>query len=130
MCGDLYRRYPAFRAELDRLAAAARDLPRPLLSYLYPDQDSPEAAAALTATEVCQPAVAALGLALSRFAGTLGVTPDLLVGHSLGEFAAAAAGGVITDDAACVRFVAERGRLIADSPGERGTMAAVAAGAA
>ena len=129
MCADLYRRFPAFRAQLDRLAAAV-PLRRPLLSYLYPEADSPEAAAALTATEVCQPAVAALGLALCRFVESLGVTPELVIGHSLGEFAAAAAGGLITDDAAAVLFVAERGRIIAASAGEPGVMTAVAADAA
>jgi 8-amino-7-oxononanoate synthase len=128
MGADLYRRFPAFRAELDRLAAAA-ELPRPLLSYLYPETESPEATAALTATEVCQPAVAALGLALGRFVESLGVIPDLTVGHSLGEFAAAASGGLIGDEA-CVRLVAERGRIIAASTGEPGTMTAVAADAA
>jgi 8-amino-7-oxononanoate synthase len=128
MCADLYQRFPAFRAQLDRLAGAVA-LPRPLLSYLYPEADSPEAAAALTATEVCQPAVAALGLAVCRFVEALGVVPDLTIGHSLGEFAAAAGGGLVADDAACVRFVAERGRIIAASTGEPGTMAAAAADA-
>jgi 8-amino-7-oxononanoate synthase len=130
MCADLYRRFPVFRAELDRLTAAAEGLPRPLASYLYPEGETAEAIAALTATEVCQPAVAAVALALARFVGQLGVTPDLVVGHSLGEFAAAAAGGLITDDAACVRFVAERGQIIAASTGEPGAMTAVAAGPA
>src|SRR5205814_5506272 len=105
--------------------------PRWARDPLIPGPETPEAAAALTATEVCQPAVAALGLALARFVRGLGLAPDVLVGHSLGELAAAAAGGVIADDEACIRFVAERGRLIAEgSDGEPGTMSAVAADAA
>src|SRR6185436_9055530 len=38
MCLDLYGRFSRFKAELDRLAGAAT-LPRPLLSYLYPERD-------------------------------------------------------------------------------------------
>ncbi len=129
LCGDLYRRFPAFRAELDSLAAAASDLPRPLLSYLYPDHDGAEARAALTATEVCQPAVAAVSLALARFVGAMGVLPHVVAGHSLGEFTAAAAVGVL-DELACVRLVGQRGQLIATLLGDgprRGTMTAVSA---
>ncbi len=127
LCRDLYERFPAFRVELDRLAAAA-NLDEPLLSYLYPEHETPEAAAKLTATEVCQPAVAAVSLALARFAQGLGLAPDAVAGHSLGEFVAAAAAGLIAEDTACVRFLTERGRLIAElTAPDPGAMAAVAA---
>lgn len=130
LCRDLYQRFPAFRAELDRLAAAVDQLERPLLAYLYPnptDGSQADATAALTATQVCQPAVAAVSLALARFVRGLGVEPEMVLGHSLGEFSAAAAAGLIADDAACVRFVATRGRQIADATtGEPGAMSAAA----
>ena len=133
-CADLYERFPSFRASLDRLASMLTDvLDRPLLDYLYPGRvggyDAAEAMTALTRTDVCQPAVAAVSLALHAFALQLGVRPTLTIGHSLGEFAAAAAGGVFSDDAA-VRFVAERGRIMLTAAPEGGAMIAVASGRA
>ncbi|HRI53022.1 MAG TPA: type I polyketide synthase, partial [Pseudomonadota bacterium] len=130
----LYRRLPRFAARLEALAAAAdAALEQPLLHRLYPPGraeagfDRAAATAALTRTEVAQPAIAALALALSELAGELGLRPALLLGHSLGEFAAAAAAGVL-DPAAAVRFVAERGAVMARLPlTDPGTMAAVAA---
>lgn len=130
----LYRRLPRFAARLEALAAAAdAALEQPLLHRLYPPGraeagfDRAAAAAALTRTEVAQPAIAALALALSELAAELGLRPALLLGHSLGEFAAAAAAGVLTP-AAAVRFVAERGSIMAGLPlADPGAMAAVAA---
>jgi 8-amino-7-oxononanoate synthase len=129
----LYDRYPQFRAALDELAAGLDGvLDRPLLSYLYPKKngapfDVDALTRALTATEVCQPAMAALGLAMWRFAEDLGVHAHAFTGHSLGELAALAAGGMLAPREA-VRFVARRGRVMADVPlVDRGTMAAVQA---
>ncbi len=80
---------------------------------------------ALTATEVCQPAMAALGLAMYEFAESLGIEPVVTIGHSLGEFAALAAAGALSSRDA-VRFVARRGRIMADVPlVDRGAMSAV-----
>ncbi len=133
MCADLFARFPFFKQELERLTAAAAGLPRPLLSYLYPalEVKPADALADLTATEVCQPAVAAVALTLAKFVRHLGLRPEWAAGHSLGEFAAAADAGVIADDAAAVSFVADRGRLIAGLPlKEPGAMTAVAGDAA
>ena len=125
---ELADRYPTFAAHLDRLSAAAEEIVgAPIRDLLYPATEDDEALARLTATEVCQPAMAAIGLALAAFLRELGVEPDVCLGHSLGEFAAAAAGGMLTDEEA-VRFVARRGRLMADLDVEDfGAMAAVMA---
>lgn len=82
-------------------------------------------AAALTRTEVAQPALFALELALTESARRLGLRPALATGHSLGEYVAAVAiGALAADDAA--RLVAERGRLMAAVQAERpGAMGAV-----
>ncbi len=134
MAKALYDRFPAFRARLDALAGALDDLlDRPLLTYLYPSREggAPEGEAAalraLTATEICQPAMAALGLAVAGFAEELGVVPSVVAGHSLGEFAALGASGVISARDT-VRLVAQRGRLMSTLPlVDRGAMAAVQA---
>jgi 8-amino-7-oxononanoate synthase len=131
LCKALYDRFPGFRARLDALAADLDDLlPRPLLSYLYPRPNGvplDEAAAmrALTATEICQPAMAALGLAMFEFARELGVEPAIVIGHSLGEFVALGASGLLSPRDA-LRFVARRGRVMAQlALADSGAMAAV-----
>ncbi|MBI2373977.1 MAG: aminotransferase class I/II-fold pyridoxal phosphate-dependent enzyme [Deltaproteobacteria bacterium] len=128
LLSHLFRRFPRFATELTRLASAADSLlERPLLSYLYPEVADANAERALTATEVCQPAMAALGLALDSVVRALGVSPVVTLGHSLGEFAALASAGVMSREDA-VRLVAERGKAMHDLGLEDpGTMAAVAA---
>ena len=131
LCRDLYDRFTSFRTRLQDLAATCDDaLPRPLLSYLYPpitNGDTSGALTALTRTDICQPVLAALGLALSDFLRSLGVSAAISLGHSLGEFVAAADGGLLESHDA-MTLVAERGRvmrsLTLDDPG---AMAAIAA---
>ena len=55
--------------------------------------------------------MAAVGLALYAVLRRLGIEPDAVLGHSLGEFAAAAAAGILSDED-CVRLVARRGLLM------------------
>lgn len=132
---DLQQRFPALAARFEALASACDGvLPRSLASYLYPEVTSAtqlaEAEAALTATEVCQPAMAALGLSLASFLEEeAGVRAHVSLGHSLGEFAAIAHGG-ITSASDAVRLVALRGQAMAalDIP-DRGAMAAISASA-
>lgn len=131
---DLRQRLPRFAAAFAALEAACASVtPRPLSSYLWPELDPGDARAlaeaedALTATEICQPAMAALGLALSTVLAEAGVTADVSLGHSLGEFVAMANGGIL-DFAETVRLVARRGQAMAALPIEdKGAMAAVTA---
>jgi len=80
---------------------------------LYPKAPyDPEAAQRhLTRTEICQPAMAALGIAMAERLMSFGLTPDVVLGHSLGEFAAAAIAGKISPQEA-VQLVAKRGQLM------------------
>lgn len=81
--------------------------------------------AALTRTEVAQPAVFALSLALAEYAETVGLRPHAMAGHSLGEYTAAVASGSLDLETGML-IVAERGRLMAASQAERpGGMTAV-----
>ena len=67
-------------------------------------------------TAVAQPLLVAFALAVAGELGldTGGELPDLLAGHSVGEYAAAALSGALTDETALV-LVRERGRLMADA---------------
>ena len=69
-------------------------------------------ATALMATEVAQPALFALSLAIAETAGSMGVRPSLVAGHSLGEYTAAVVAGALAADDG-IRLVVERGRLMA-----------------
>jgi [acyl-carrier-protein] S-malonyltransferase len=66
----------------------------------------------LTRTDVAQPALLALSLALAEHARGLGLRPDFAVGHSLGEYAAAVVAGAV-GAADAMRLVSERGRQMA-----------------
>jgi 8-amino-7-oxononanoate synthase len=126
---QLLRRFPRFRARLEALEASVGDLlPKPLLEYLFPTNgDLHREEAALTATEVCQPAMVALGIAVASLLDDANVKASVSLGHSLGEFAALAHAGVLTWDDA-MRFAALRGRAMRDlGLRDPGTMAAVLA---
>ncbi len=79
----------------------------------------------LTRTELQQPALVATSLARLRALGPLGLKPDYVIGHSVGEYSALAAAGALPDRDAVV-LVRERGEATAAAAVERpGAMAAV-----
>jgi [acyl-carrier-protein] S-malonyltransferase len=80
---------------------------------------------ALTRTEVAQPALFCVALAVTDAARARGLQPDLVAGHSLGEYTAAAASGAISVEDG-IELVSLRGRLMGEIGDERpGAMAAV-----
>jgi [acyl-carrier-protein] S-malonyltransferase len=79
----------------------------------------------LTRTEVAQPALFAVGLAVADAAEEAGLRPDYVAGHSLGEYTAAVVAGALSAEDG-MRVVCERGRLMAGIQAERpGAMAAI-----
>ena len=102
---------------------------RPITHLLYPERRAEaigddDAMAELTATENCQPALISVGIALTQLLDQVGVAADVVAGHSVGEFTAAIAGGVLTP-ADGVRFVAARGAAMAAMQGDTGAMVAL-----
>ena len=122
MARELDAREPVFRTALDRCAAVLDGLlEQPLRGALF----APEAESPLQRTGFTQPALFAVEFALAELWRSWGVVPDIVIGHSVGELAAACvAGAMPLDDG--LRLVAERARLMQSLPAG-GAMAAVAA---
>ena len=118
----LYRSEPVFRAVLDRCDALLRD-ERDGASLLDVMFGRTGAAGDLDDPKWKQPAIYALECALTALWSSLGILPDVVLGHSLGEIAAAHTAGVLGLEEG-LRFAAARGSLIGALPGE-GAMAAV-----
>ncbi|HEU4411962.1 MAG TPA: amino acid adenylation domain-containing protein, partial [Polyangiaceae bacterium] len=126
MAAAAYRREPAFREELDACLERVRALTGLDLAPLLLGATGGEAAAeALRPTERAQPALFAASYAAARLLVRWGLCPEILLGHSVGEWVAACLSGVVSLGDA-LALVCERGRLMAEA--EPGVMVAVALG--
>ena len=111
MGSGLHATEPAFRDALDAcVEALADELGHDLRQSLFAEDGS-----ALATTALTQPASFAIEYALARFWMAAGIDPSVLIGHSVGEFAAAVLAGVMSlQDGA--RLVVRRGRLMQAQP--------------
>lgn len=108
---------PAVMALLDH-AESLTALPLRTLAAEGPD-------AALSDTRVAQPLLYIADLIWARAVAAAGVTPSVVAGHSLGEYAALAFAGVFSDERG-LELICERARLMAEvAATAQGTMAAV-----
>ncbi len=102
----------------------------PLTDYLFVPDDADtitRAEEALKQTAITQPAVLAADIALTRLLGAYGLVPDMVMGHSLGEYGALVAAGALPFEDA-LEAVSARGREMASLTLEDcGAMAAVLA---
>ena len=124
MARGLYGSEPVFRSTVDYCA----DYLQPLLgvdlrTILFPPESaSPEASQLLNQTRFTQPALFVVEYAMAKLWASWGVEPTAMIGHSVGELAAACIAGVFSLDAG-LQIIAERGRLIQSMP--TGSMIAV-----
>ena len=119
MARSLYETQPTFRAAIDACAKVLQSqLDRPLLSLL-----DPQAGAILDQTGYTQPVMFSVEYALATLWRSWGIEPDAVMGHSVGEFAAACTAGVFSLEDG-LHLIAERARLMSSLP-SGGLMAAV-----
>lgn len=117
---ELYQSQPVFRAALDTCAAIlAPQLEIPLLRVL---ENEAAEASPLHSTRFAQPALVAVEWALAELWRSWGVEPDVVVGHSVGEIAAACVAGVFAIEDA-LAFAVTRGRLMDALPHDAGMVA-------
>jgi acyl transferase domain-containing protein len=123
MAAGLYRADPAFRKVVDLGSGLIRDTfgidLAGLIAATGPDDRANDK---LTETRVAQPALFLVEYALATRWRSLGVEPAALLGHSLGELAAATVAGVFSFEDG-LRLAAERGMLMGQTP--KGAMLAV-----
>ncbi|MFN2266815.1 MAG: beta-ketoacyl synthase N-terminal-like domain-containing protein, partial [Desulfonatronovibrio sp.] len=104
---------------------------QPLHRYIFPpgpfsEQEKNEQAKTLQQGQVLQPLMATLSAGYLHLARRLGITADMACGHSLGEFAALYAAGVLSLKQLLL-LTARRGSLMAKACQDLGAMAAVKA---
>jgi acyl transferase domain-containing protein len=121
---DVYRHQPVFASRLNHCDSVIRQLAGwSLTELLYPDPDQrAECEARLNLTRYTQPALFCVEYALACLLESFAVVPQLMLGHSLGEYVAATIAGVFSLEDA-LRLVIRRAELMQAMP--EGVMLAV-----
>ncbi len=124
MAKDLYETEPVFRSALNQCAELIRiETDVDLIQAMFPNESEKEAMDQLLKnTALAQPAIFSVEYALVQQWKHWGINPACLVGHSIGEFAAATVAGVFT---LCdvIKLICLRGKLMTQLP--RGSMISV-----
>ncbi|MEC8336774.1 MAG: type I polyketide synthase, partial [Planctomycetota bacterium] len=107
---ELYETFPVFKESIDECEAELQRLrQQSLLDVMWEDADK------LLDTSWAQPAIFAIQMGLANVMDWLGMRPAAVLGHSVGQYAAACVAGVMTWQDG-IRLIAERGRLIGSLP--------------
>jgi acyl transferase domain-containing protein len=114
---ELYQLEPTFRDYVDRASEILRPMiGRDLRTLLFPaDGEVEEATRQLTQTGNTQPALFVIEYALAQLWMELGIRPQAMVGHSIGEYVAACLAGVFSFEDA-LALVAARGQMMQSLP--------------
>ena len=110
----LYANSPSYRDTFDLGCAIVRDTTGVDVKSILLAEDSAEGNE-INQTSFVQPALFLLEYGLAQHLMALGVRPTFMIGHSIGEFAAAALAGIFRFDDA-VKLVARRGALMQSMP--------------
>ncbi len=129
---ELYNSEPIFKEALDKCATIIKpDLARPLLEVLFEQATTGDQQAfpkkvveqTIDQTQYTQPVLFSFEYALAQLWQSWGIQPDIVLGHSLGEYVAAVIAGVFSLEDG-LKLVTARGRLMQSLP-KNGAMLAV-----
>jgi len=121
---ELMRHEPVFRRAFERCAAAMKPWARfSLLEELGRGEETSQ----MHRTEIAQPAIFAMQVALAELWNSWGVQPSAIIGHSVGEIAAACVAGVFSIEEGA-RIIVHRARFMDACARGEGTMLAVGLG--
>ena len=111
MAEDLYYEFSTFRKIVDKAAAfLEKNFNIDILKYIL-NGTGDSLKDEINQTSVAQPLLFTIQYALARLLDEFGIRPDALIGHSIGEYAAAAISGVFDFEDA-LKLVAWRGKLM------------------
>ncbi|MEM9271693.1 MAG: hybrid fatty acyl-AMP ligase/type I polyketide synthase [Cyanobacteria bacterium P01_F01_bin.143] len=126
MGAELYQTQPIFRQTLDYCAEILQPyIGVNLIDIIYPKAETNNEVFLLNQTKYTQPAIFALEYSLAQIWLSWGVEPDLVMGHSVGEYVAAAIAGVFSLEDG-LKLIAERGNLMQALPNNGGMFAVLA----
>ncbi len=109
---ELYETQPTFRANIDKCDRILRlHLEKPLLEVLYPSSED----TAINETTYAQVAIFALEYSLYKVWQSWGINPEIVMGHSVGEYVAAVTAGVFSLEDG-LKLIAARGKLMQALP--------------
>jgi malonyl CoA-acyl carrier protein transacylase len=123
---QLYETQPVFRQTLDQCERILQSyLEKSLLNVIYPENTKELNNSVIDQTAYTQPTLFALEYALFQLWQSWGIKPDVVMGHSVGEYVAACVAGVVSLEDG-LKLIAHRGRLMQQLP-SGGEMVAVMA---
>jgi acyl transferase domain-containing protein/NADPH:quinone reductase-like Zn-dependent oxidoreductase/thioesterase domain-containing protein/acyl carrier protein len=118
---DLYDTQPMFKATIDQCAELLKEhMDTPLLDIMFPSKETTPPL--IDSTQYAQPALFAIEYSLAQLWLSWGVTPAVVMGHSVGEVVAACVAGVFSL-ADGLKLIAARGRLMGACPRGGGMVA-------
>ena len=119
---QLYQTQPTFKQTIDRCGEILQSyLDIPLLEVLYPSDK--QQSSIIDQTRYTQPAIFAVEYALAKLWQSWGIQPDIVMGHSVGEYVAATVAGIFTLEDG-LQLIAQRASLMQSLP-PSGKMVAV-----
>nr|BFF38249.1 hypothetical protein BACY1_00540 [Tenacibaculum mesophilum] len=118
---DLYTSVDFFRTTLDKVFDIALGLGEDLKTKLFSANENNHKFN-INQTDITQPLLFAIEYTMAKLLMNLGIQPDYMIGHSLGEYTAACVSGVLTLEDA-LRLVIKRGKLM--NAAEKGSMISV-----
>ena len=123
---ELYEESSVFREAIDRCdEILGKFQTTSLKEIFYPVKEDESHSSLLNQTAYTQPALFAVEYALAQLWQSWGIKPELVMGHSVGEYVAATVAGIFSLEEG-LKLIAERGRLMQELPSGGGMVAVMA----